>query len=71
MWIGNGLGTHKKFLSDNGGEFTNAEYRDMYENPNIEFTTFAAYSPWPNGLCERNHTVVDDCVSKMLEENRT
>ena len=22
-----------------------------------------------NGLCERNHAVVDDCVAKILEEN--
>ena len=66
MWIGNGMGTPKKFLADNGGEFANAHYRDMCENLNIEIANTAAYSPWQNGLCERNHAVVDDCVSKML-----
>ena len=29
----------------------------------------AAYSPSQNGVCECNHVVVDDCVSKILEDN--
>lgn len=28
----------------------------------------AAYSPWQNGICERNHAVVDNCVAKILED---
>ena len=64
------MGAPKKFLADNGGELANAEYRDMCENLSIEFTNTAAYSPWQNGLCERNHAVVDDCISNMLEQNR-
>ena len=51
MWIGNGMRAPNKFLADNGGEFANAEYRDMCENLNIEFTNTAAYSPWQDGLC--------------------
>ncbi len=70
MWIRNGMGTPEKFLTDNCGEFSNTEYRDMCENLNIEFTNTAAYCPWQNGLCERNHAVVDICVSKTLEENK-
>jgi transposase InsO family protein len=68
-WVGSGLGTPKKFLADNGGEFANEEYKDMCENLNVECLHTAAYSPWQNGLCERNHAVVDDCVSKILEDN--
>ncbi|KAG1673036.1 DNA polymerase epsilon subunit 2 [Nymphon striatum] len=69
LWIGGGMGTPKKFLADNGGEFANADYRDMAENLNIEVWNTAGLSPWQNGLCERNHAVVDDCVAKILEDN--
>ena len=69
LWIGSGFGCPKKFLADNGGEFANEEYKDMCSNLNIEVLNTAANSPWQNGLCERNHAVVDDCVSKMLEDS--
>ena len=69
MWIGSGLGVPKKFLADNGREVANEEYKDMCSNVNIEPINTAAYSPWQNGICERNHAVVDDCVSKILEDN--
>ncbi|PIK39346.1 hypothetical protein BSL78_23810 [Apostichopus japonicus] len=62
------MGAPKKFLSDNGGEFANEEFRDMAENLNIEIWNTAGYSPWQNGLCERNHAVVDNCVEKILED---
>ncbi|CAC5379708.1 unnamed protein product [Mytilus coruscus] len=40
----------------------------MYANLNIEVINTAAYSPFQNGICERNHAVVDDCVAKILED---
>ena len=69
MWIGNGFGTPAKFLADNGGEFANVEFKDMCENLNIEVLHTAAESPCQNGLCERNHAVVDRCLEKIVEEN--
>ena len=69
MWIGAGFGAPGKFLADNGGEFANEQYRDMCENLNIECCKTAAYSPWQNGLCERNHAVVDECIEKILSDN--
>ncbi|MES9884882.1 MAG: transposase family protein [Sedimenticola sp.] len=66
--IGSGMGSPKKFLAGNGGEFANETFRDMCHNLNIEVLNTAAYSPWQNGLCERNHAVVDDCVVKILED---
>ena len=69
-WVGTGPGLPKKFLSDNGGEFNNAEFTDMCENFNVIECKTAAESPWSNGLCEWNHAVVDRMVSKMLEENQ-
>ena len=68
LWIGNGMGAPKKFLADNGGEFANDEFRDMAENLNVEVLNSAGYSPWQNGICERNHAVVDDCVKKILDD---
>ena len=68
MWIGSGLGAPGKILVDNGGEFANEEYKDRCENFNIMVCHTAAESPWQNGICERNHCVVDNCVIKILEE---
>ncbi|XP_057310466.1 uncharacterized protein LOC130648431 [Hydractinia symbiolongicarpus] len=69
LWIGNGFGVPGRLLADNGGEFANEEYRDMCDNLNIEVLNIAACSPWQNGLCERNHAIVDDCLRKILDEN--
>lgn len=69
LWIGSGMGPPKKFLADNGGEFANEEFRSMAENLNIEVLNSAGYSPWQNGVCERNHAVVDDCVKKILADS--
>ena len=70
-WIATGFGPPKKFLVDNGGEFDNEEYREMSEQFNVEICTTAAYSPWSNGICERNHYIVDTCVQKMMEDDPT
>lgn len=67
-WLGTGLGAPKKFLCDNGGEFANNMFLDMCENTNIQVMHTAAYSPFSNGLCERNHAVIDEMVEKMVAE---
>ena len=64
------FGAPKKFLTDNGGEFSNNEFRSMGENFNIEIMCTAAESPWSNGLCERLNAVLKDNVLKVLEENK-
>lgn len=69
MWIGDGLGNPQKFLADNGGEFANDKYRSLGENLNIHVINTAGESPWQNGLCERNHAVVDRCLEKILEDH--
>ena len=68
MWIGSGLGSPEKFLADNGMEFANKRFRDMCENLNIQVPNTAAETPWQNGVCERNHAVVDRCMEKILED---
>ena len=67
-WIGTGLGCPGRFLSDCGGEFANQEFLDMCENLNIVVMNTAAESPFSNGLCERNHAVIDEMVHKMLAD---
>ena len=44
----------------------------MCENLNIQvLQNTAAYSPWQNGLCERNHAVIDGSVKKIPYLNIT
>ena len=67
-WLGSGLGAPRKFLCDNGGEFANNTLLDLCKNMNIEIMHTSAYSPFSNGICERNHTVIDDMVYKIKAE---
>jgi len=63
------FGTPRRFLADNGGEFSNAEYREMCENLNIDMMKTAAESPWSNGVCERHNAVIKESVLKTVEES--
>uniref|UniRef100_A0AAV2KYC4 Integrase catalytic domain-containing protein n=1 Tax=Knipowitschia caucasica TaxID=637954 RepID=A0AAV2KYC4_KNICA len=58
-------GAPKRIYTDNGGEFNNAEIRDMAENFNIETKTSAGYSPWSNGLLERHNMTLTEILLKM------
>jgi len=64
------FGTPRRFLADNGGEFANAEYREMCENLNIKMMKTAAESPWSNGVCERHNAVIKESVLKTVEESK-
>lgn len=68
-WIDSGFGAPNKVIVDNGGEFDNPEYLDIMEQFNIEVCATGAESPWSNGVCERNHAVVDLMVEKMMLED--
>ena len=67
-WIGTGLGTPEKFLVDNGGEFSGDYFKDMCENLNIMVMHTAADSPFSNGICERNHAVIDEMLMKIMAD---
>ena len=41
----------------------------MAENLNITVFHTAAESPFSNGLCERNHAVIDDMVRRILDDH--
>ena len=68
MWIGTGIGSPLNILCDNGGEFDNTEFKDMCENFSIRVMGTAAYAPFSNGLCERNHAVIDEMVLKIIAD---
>ena len=62
------FGIPKACLNDNGGEFTSHEIREFKSVLNIIDLTTGAESPWQNGLCEKNHQVVDTMWHRMKED---
>ena len=69
--IGDGAGPghpSRGFFSDNGGEFLNDDLIDFAAALDITIKMTAAYSPWMNGSCERNHATVDKLVEKLIED---
>ena len=67
IWIGI-YGCPKRFISDNGGEFSNEKFRSLCEQLNVNVHTTAAEAPWSNGLCERHNAVIGDMVTKVRED---
>jgi transposase InsO family protein/ribonuclease HI len=68
-WVGAGYGIPEEIMFDNGGEFTGEEIVEMSSVLNIKINTIASHSPFSNGLCERNHSVVDNMLEKLEFEN--
>ena len=64
MWLADGPGAPKRFLSDNGIEFSNFAFQEMCELINVVECKMPVESPWSNGLCEQNHAVVDSMVKQ-------
>ena len=56
-------------LNDNNGEFTADAITEFKSILNItDLTTTGAESPWQNGLCVKNHQVVDTMWTRMKED---
>ena len=68
-WINDGFGVPNKVLVDNGGEFDNLEDLNTMEQYNIEVCATWAEWSWSNGVCERNHAVIDLMLEKMMLED--
>ena len=62
-------GVMTALLSDNGGEFTGEEMREVKSTLNVVELTTGADSPWQNGLCERNHALADNILDRIHEDN--
>ena len=67
FWISY-FGPPRRFLSDNGGEFSNDEYRELCEQFNIECATTPGESPWSNGVVERHNGVLMEAVKRTMDE---
>lgn len=66
-WIGI-FGVMKSVLTDNGGEFSSDEMREVASILNVQVCTTAGESPFQNGLCERVHAVTDTMLSKLQDQ---
>ena len=62
------FGVPLAILNDNGGEFTAEEVCEMKAILNIVDLTTAAESPWQNGVCEKNHALVDNILERLDED---
>ena len=69
-WILTRFGAPRSILVDNGGEFVNKKMTDLCQNFNIRIFTTAGYSPFQNGICERNHATVDEIIDKMMTSGK-
>ena len=58
LWLSM-FGAASTFLMDNGGEFANDEMRELGNQYGIYIKQAVAYSPWANGLNERNYAIID------------
>ena len=56
-------------ITDNGGEFSSDEMREVMSILNVKVIATAADCPFQNGLCERVHAVTDMMLLKLKEEN--
>lgn len=59
------FGIPKSILTDNGGEFTSDEMREVTSLLNITKYTTGADAPWQNGLCEKVHQITDMILLKL------
>ena len=67
-WVGAGFGIMKSILTNNGGEFSSNEMREVCRILNVQISTTAANSPFQNGLCERIHATMDTMLLKLREQ---
>ena len=65
-WIGTALGKMDTLHSDNGGEFSNSLMEEVAAMLDMKLTTTSAYSPHQNGICEKNHAIVDLMMTRMM-----
>ena len=59
------------FFADDGGEFANVKLDELTSKLGLTVRFGPAYSPWSNGLNERNHASADITIKKLMEEKNT
>ena len=66
-WIKH-FGVPGRKMTDNGGEFTGEEMRAVTSYLFVYKETTAAEAPWMNGLCEKNHALVDNILQQVMRD---
>ena len=64
------FGTPGRFLTDNGLEFGNEEFREMGEKLNTSVRSTAAEAPWSNGINERHNAILGDMILKVMKDRK-
>ena len=64
------FGPPKQILTDNGGEFTSDDFREMGEKFNTTIKTIAAESPWSNRINERHNAIIGNMAEKIHNETK-
>lgn len=59
----------KAILNDNGGEFVGKEMVELKNYLNVRSITTGAEAPFQNGLCERNHAILDSMMLRLMLDN--
>ena len=67
LWVCR-YGPPRKFLTDNGGEFSNHVFHTMCEQLGTQVQTTAAESPFSNGICERHNQTLNHMFLKLRED---
>ena len=57
-----------EIITDQGTEFTGSVMMEAMSKLDIKIHATAAYSPWSNGLCERNHALVDNILKRVRDD---
>ena len=58
----------KTFQSDNGGEFTSNEIKQLCKDSGIKRELSTPYNPQQNGVVERKNTTIMDVARAMLHD---
>ena len=58
------------FWADNGGKFKNHKMKEFVNKLGIKIEFTLAFSPWSNGVNERNHYSFEVIVRKVMEEDK-
>ena len=58
----------KTFRSDNGGEFTSNEFRELCKESGIKRELSTPYNPQQNGIAERKNRTIMEAARAMLHD---
>ena len=56
------------YYADNGKEFQNVKMDELVSKLGININFGPAYSPWSNGINERNHASCDITIRKLMKD---